>query len=134
MLRVKLRHLDGFNAARRRVADAYREGLASLGLALPASFPDRRHVYGQFTVRVGDRDYVRDRLGRQGIGTAVYYPIPLHRQPVCAGGDTEVALPNSDSAADECLSLPMFPGMTDTQASEVVSVLASVLGRQVANG
>lgn len=134
ILRVKLRHLDAFNASRREVADWYCQDLASLSLQLPSELPDRRHVYGQFTVRLADRDRVREALGRKGIGTAVYYPVPLHRQPVCAENGSEHALPNTDAVAGDCLSLPMFPGMTREQAEEVVAGLAAVLGRTAATG
>lgn len=134
ILRIKLRHLDAFNASRREVADWYRQGLASLPLQLPPELPDRQHVYGQYTVRLADRDRLRDALSRKDIGTAVYYPVPLHRQPICADNSKKFPLPNTDSVAGDCLSLPMFPGMTQEQAEEVITGLAAVLGRSAATG
>ena len=126
-LRVKLRHLDSLNDQRRRIAAIYDQGLADLDLSLPPEPKDRHHVYGQYTVRLAQRDKLREALQERGIATAIYYPIPLHRQQVCRDSHDEVSLPICERVAGECVSLPMFPGMSDAQAEEVVRAVREVL-------
>jgi len=109
-LRVKLPHVDAWNEARRRVASRYNELLAGLpGLVLPEV--SEGHVFHQYTVRVlgGKRDEVQRALEGQGIGTMVYYPVPLHRLPVYA--HMGLSLPEAERAAQEVLSLPMGPAL-----------------------
>lgn len=129
ILRVKLPHLDRWNAARRRTATAYGrslDGLARIQLPLPPD-PDIRHVFHQYTIAIDDRDATCDALRAAGIGTAVYYPTPLHLQPVHAHlnyGRSD--LPNAEAAAARALSLPMYPGMPE----EAIHRVAGVIGRQ----
>ncbi|MFM7034252.1 MAG: aminotransferase class I/II-fold pyridoxal phosphate-dependent enzyme [Planctomycetia bacterium] len=131
ILRVKLPHLDRWNAARRRTATAYGRslnGLARIQLPLPPD-PALGHVFHQYTIAIDDRDAASDALRTAGIGTAVYYPTPLHLQPVHAQlnyrrGD----LPKAEAAAARVLSLPMYPGMPE----EVILRVAEVIGRQAA--
>jgi dTDP-4-amino-4,6-dideoxygalactose transaminase len=120
-LRVKLRHVDAWNEARRQVASRYNELLAGLpGLVLPEVSPG--HVFHQYTVRVlGGRDRVAEALAREGVGTMVYYPVPLHRLPVYA--HMGAALPEAERAAREVLSLPMGPFLTREQAHGVAIAL-----------
>jgi dTDP-4-amino-4,6-dideoxygalactose transaminase len=120
-LRVKLRHVDAWNEARRQVASRYNELLAGLpGLVLPEVSPG--HVFHQYTVRVlGGRDRVAEALAREGVGTMVYYPVPLHRLPVYA--HMGAALPEAERAAREVLSLPMGPFLTREQAHGVAVAL-----------
>ncbi len=108
VLRVKLQVVEEWNARRREVAARYHEALAGVkGLILPSEQPYAYHVYHQYTVRVlgGRRDEVRQRLADAGIGTMVYYPVPVHRLPVYAW--PEGTLPQAEQAAREALSLPM---------------------------
>jgi len=126
VLRVKLKVLDEWNARRREVAARYREALAGVeGLVLPAEQPYAYHVYHQYTVRVlhGRRDEVRQRLAEQGVGTMIYYPVPVHRLPVYAW--PEGALPQAERAACEVLSLPMGTGTHYDAWQRVFSVFAS---------
>ncbi len=117
-LRVKLRHVDAWNEARRQVASRYNELFAGLsGLVLPEVSPG--HVFHQYTVRVlGGRDRVAEALAREGVGTMVYYPVPLHRLPVYA--HMGAALPEAERAAREVLSLPIGPHLNPS-SQEVVS-------------
>ena len=84
VLRVKLRHLAGFNEARRAVARRYREKLAGANVILPAEHGRGTHVYHQFTIRSERRDAIREALGKEGIASSVFYPMPLHQQPAYA--------------------------------------------------
>jgi dTDP-4-amino-4,6-dideoxygalactose transaminase len=122
VLRVKLRFLAEWNARRRAIADRYREALAGLGIILPGEAPDCLHVYHQFTVRVPDRDGVQRRMAELGVRTTVYYPVPLHLQPMyCDLGYRAGDFPEAERAAREVLSLPIYPELTDTQVDEVVA-------------
>jgi dTDP-4-amino-4,6-dideoxygalactose transaminase len=121
ILRVKLRSLPEWNARRRAIAARYREGLAGLPMGLPAESPDSLHVYHQFTIRVPDRDTVQRRLHELGVRTAIYYPIPLHLQPMYRHlGYRAGDFPEAERAAREVLSLPIYPELTDAQVDEVV--------------
>jgi len=122
VLRVKLRHLDDWNAARRRVAQAYDKQLAASGLALPQVAPGREPIYHLYVVRAPDRDGLRQRLAEDGISTGIHYPIPLHLQPAYQFLAYERgSLPNSEAWAEQVLSLPIYAEMTEGQVAEVVT-------------
>jgi dTDP-4-amino-4,6-dideoxygalactose transaminase len=121
ILRVKLRFLAEWNARRRAIAVRYREGLAALPIGLPTESPDYLHVYHQFTIRVPDRDTVQRRLAGLGVRTTVYYPVPLHLQPMYRDLGYRVGdFPEAERAAREVLCLPIYPELTDAQVDEVV--------------
>jgi dTDP-4-amino-4,6-dideoxygalactose transaminase len=126
ILRVKLRRLQEWIERRRAVAAAYTAALASQpGIAVP-EVPERiGHAYHQFTIRVaGDRDRVAQMLRDDGIQTAIYYPVPLHLQPVHAGlGLRNGAFPHAEQAAQQVLSLPIFP---ELEAYEIDAVIRGV--------
>lgn len=132
LLRVKLRRLDAFNSARRAAARRYGELLADLGAAGVLTTPavTEGHVFHQYTVRIqgGRRDEVRERLDEAGIGTMVYYPIPCHRLPVYAEAYADVSLPVAEAAADEVLSLPIWPAIEAATQERVAAALADALG------
>ena len=96
----------------------------------PATRPDCGHVWNQFTIRVpgGQRDSVRQKLAESKIGSEIYYPIPLHRQ-VCFAflGYEKGSLPQTEKAANEVLSLPIFPELTELEQHAVVESLAGIL-------
>jgi len=128
ILRVKLRHLDAQNARRAAIAARYDEALAGGRLAPPARRPGAIHVYHQYVLRVPDRDATATRLRAAGVATAVHYPAPVHTQPAYLG---RVALGpsgcrNSESAAREVLSLPMFPEMSEAQIDHICRVLGGL--------
>ena len=111
ILRVKLKYLDGWSAGRAKNAEYYRTRLATLGVPVTPLKPveyQTRHIYNQFVIRSTDRDLLRGHLKSQGIGTEVYYPIPLHLQP-CYGflGHKPGDFPVSEQLAAESLSLPV---------------------------
>lgn len=124
-LRVKLTWLEQWHEQRRDNALHYRHALADLEdkgvLRLPVELPDRRHVFNQFVIRLNERDELREFLTSRGIGTAVYYPVPLHLQP-CFGelGYKEGSLPRAEQASREVLALPIYPGLSDAQRGKVI--------------
>ena len=126
VLRVKLRRLDQFNAARRRVARRYRERLK--GVQLPVEDARGRHVYHQFTIRSERRDAIREALAAEGIAASIFYPIPLHRQPVYEAANRQVSLPASEAAANSVLSLPINPLLDDTAVDRICAAIAAAAG------
>ncbi len=111
ILRVKLRHLDVWNARRRQLADLYRELLSGTDLVLPAQ--NAGHVYHQFVIRHPRRDALREYLKERGIHTLVHYPVPIHLQPAYADlGYPAGSLPMTERASREVLSLPIYPELT----------------------
>ncbi|MGH7821290.1 MAG: DegT/DnrJ/EryC1/StrS family aminotransferase, partial [Candidatus Binatia bacterium] len=135
ILSVKLRHLDAWNARRRDRAARYGRALHDAGLAPhPVSPPPEAgesHVFHQYVIRAERRDDLRAALTRAGIGTQVYYPLPLHRQPCFADlGCREGDFPESERASRETLALPIFPELRDDQIEAVVSAIASFYGKR----
>jgi len=125
ILRVKLRHLDQWNAARRQKATYYQQKLADKSLVLPFEFPERRHVWHQFVVRSRDRDRLRAELSKAQIGTGLHYPVPLHLQPVYSDlGYRSGDFPVAEAIASECLSLPMFSELEEAEMDRVCDVIA----------
>lgn len=121
ILRVKLRALDEENGARQSLANAYKTLLADSGLLLPEVRPGVTHVYHQYVVRSPRRDELQDYLRQAGIGTLVHYPVPIHLQPAYKGRiATGAALPMTESAARQVLSLPLFPQLSNEQVLRVV--------------
>ena len=129
ILRVKLRHLDNWGAARRKNASSYNQLLKAIpGVVTPVEAPWAEHVHHQYTIRVVNRDRLQCALTEQGIGTTVYYPAPIHLQPVFAklgyhAGD----LPQAEKAAKEVLSLPIYAELTSEQIHRVVSAIAAAV-------
>ena len=130
VLRVKLPHLNAWTQARRANADSYRRLFIDLGLTeqigLPTKRKNAKHIYNQYVIRVpGHRDELRAFLTEKGIGTDIYYPVPLHLQECFAylgyhAGD----MPESEKAARETLALPIFPELRASQQQFVVESIA----------
>lgn len=113
ILRVKLPHVEGWSEARRAAAHRYNALLADLsGIVTPYEAPESRHVYHQYTLRIlnGKRDALQKALDAVGISTMIYYPVPVHRLPIYAAHNLH--LPESEKAASEVLSLPIWPQIT----------------------
>jgi dTDP-4-amino-4,6-dideoxygalactose transaminase len=127
ILRVKLKHLDQLNALRVEKARGYARRLAGSGLILPGEHGKGTHVYHQYTVRSAKRDAAKAALDAAGIGSMIYYPIPLHRQDVYAPACGDLSLPHSEQAAAEVLSLPMFPMLTEAQLDRISEVVLAAL-------
>ena len=131
VLRIKLRHLDDWTARRQAIAADYAQRLGEAGLAERVRAPatasaSTRHVFNQYTVRVEARDALRAHLEEHGVGTAVYYPLALHRQPCFMDlWETPPQLPHSEAAAAEVLSLPMYAELSAEQRAYVVECIAA---------
>ena len=124
ILAAKLPHLPAWTSARRRLAARYNDLLADAGVVLPAVAPAADPVWHLYVVRVQARDAVLADLNRAGIGAGVHYPVPLHLQPAYADlGYAPGALPVTEAVAETCLSLPIYPEMTDAQQDRVVEAL-----------
>ena len=123
-LRVKLRHLPEWTAARRRNAETYNALLADADVALPVEEPYARHVYHVYAIRTQNRDGLQALLQDRGIQTGIHYPIPVHMQKAYSElGFAEGDLPISEKAAKEQLSLPMFPELTEAQIEAVCTAI-----------
>jgi dTDP-4-amino-4,6-dideoxygalactose transaminase len=120
ILRVKLRHLEQWTESRREIVVKYNRALAHSGVERPTEMPWARHVYHAYTLRSKDRDALQAALQKLDIQTGIHYPVPVHLQPAYADlGYARNALPESEKAAHEVLSLPLYPEMTDDQIQTV---------------
>jgi len=127
VLRVKLRHLEAWTEGRRARAARYNRLLAPTGIRTPEAAPDRRHVYHVYAIRVGARDQFQKALHKKGIQTGIHYPIPVHLQPAYANlGYKQGEFPETEAAAAEVLSLPMYAELTDTLQDQVVEGVREV--------
>ncbi len=128
ILQVKLPHIPAWNALRREAAARYDELLANMPqVVTPFAAPEREHIYHQYTIRLKgvDRDRVKALLAEAGIGTMIYYPVPMHQLPMYAGQDWH--LPQAEQAAREVLSLPMWPHITPEQQQQVAAALRQAI-------
>lgn len=129
ILRVRLRHLEGWNEERRIVAGRYMMLFGEKGLldfiTPPAELPGGRHVYHQYVVRAKRRDELMKYLAERGITTRVYYPLPLHLQHCFANlGYKKGDFPVAEALADDVLALPMFPELLPEEQERIVSEIA----------
>jgi dTDP-4-amino-4,6-dideoxygalactose transaminase len=120
MLRIKLPFLDSWNHKRRAIAKRYIEGIAHPRLSLP-SIPGIDDVVHLFVVRTDLRDSLRDHLLKAGIASEIHYPVPDHHQPCYAGHFEKIALPVTDHACAEIVTLPCFPEMVDEEIERVIN-------------
>ena len=127
---AQLSRLPGFNARRNEIAARY--GAALHGVVTPVTRPGATHVFHQYTIRVLKRDAFVSRLTERGIGTGVYYPIPVHRQkPFIELGYGDQSFPVSEQLSEEVLSIPVHPGLSDADVEtviEAVNATAAELG------
>lgn len=125
---AKLPHVEAWTAARRRLARRYDEALAGCAAVPQRVLPSTESAYHLYTVRVPGRDRVRAALEAAGVATGIYYPVPLHRQ-ACFASYAPDACPVADALAQEVLSLPIFPGLTEPEVERVVGALLTALER-----
>jgi dTDP-4-amino-4,6-dideoxygalactose transaminase len=125
----KLQRLDDWNRERKRLAACYLEALSALDLGLPD--PEASdHVFHLFVVRTPRRDDLRRFLENQGIGTGLHYPVALHHQPCFSRlASAQTSLLVAEHYAAQCLSLPLFPGMSEWQQATVVSAVHTFFER-----
>jgi dTDP-3-amino-3,4,6-trideoxy-alpha-D-glucose transaminase len=126
VLRIKLRHLDEWTAARRTHAAHLTAALAGTGLELPVIPEGGDHVYHLYVVRTDRRDELKAALADQSVASAIHYPIPIHRTEAYAGLGTPT-LPVTERLADTILSLPMWPGMEDGELDRIVEAVERAL-------
>jgi dTDP-4-amino-4,6-dideoxygalactose transaminase len=125
VLRAKLPHLDGWNQRRRALARRYTAGLSGIGnLVLPTAPEDREHVYHFYIVRTELRDALRDYLYGAGVNTGIHYPKGVHLQKAYAHlGYKEGSCPNTERAASQVLSLPVFPQLSNHEVDQVIRMI-----------
>jgi dTDP-4-amino-4,6-dideoxygalactose transaminase len=130
VLRGKLPYLAGWSAKRRENARYYDAALADVGgVRTPVIDPDNESIFNQYTIRAERRDDLQAHLKSRGIGTSVYYPLPLHLQPCFAYlGYRQGQCPESERAAGEVLSLPIYPELTRAQLDEVAGAVREFYG------
>lgn len=129
VLRVKLKYLDGWTQGRQRNAARYDARFRELGVTELVNPPYRDsrcwHIFNQYTIRVARRDALREHLKTAGVGTEIYYPVPLHLQKCFAHlGYRPGAFPNTERASAESLSLPIYPELTEAQIDFVAKTIA----------
>ncbi|MDR1192069.1 MAG: DegT/DnrJ/EryC1/StrS family aminotransferase [Verrucomicrobiales bacterium] len=127
--REQLKHLDQFNADRRRVAAWYRQRLGQLpGVQLPAVDDRAGHVYHMFVIQIERRDALAAWLKERGVATGIHYPIPNHRQPAVTELYRDLpALPRTEALVDRILSLPMFPAISEAEVDYVCAAIGEFL-------
>ena len=133
ILRIKLRHLDSWNARRIEIAALYAKQLAGSGVITPEMPGGGRHVFYAYAIRVpgGRRDALRAHLAEQGIGTQIHYPVPIHLQEAAQFlGYRRGDLPVTERLASEVLSLPMYAELTDEQVGRVANAVKEFMARQ----
>ena len=119
---AQLPKLDGYNDRRREIAARYDRELR--GVVTPTVRPGVTHVYHQYTIRVERRDEFAERLKERGVGSAIYYPIPVHRQkPFVALGYGDEAYPVTDRLTEEVLSIPVHPSLSDDEVAQVIGAV-----------
>ena len=133
ILRVKLKHLDAWTEARQRNAAYYSAAFERAGLAphivTPRAPATGRHIFNQYAIRAERRDELRAALTERGIGTEIYYPVPLHLQQCFAHlGHQQGDFPESERAAAETLALPVYPELSEAQLAHVVAAVAQFYG------
>ncbi|MSU70052.1 MAG: DegT/DnrJ/EryC1/StrS family aminotransferase [Opitutaceae bacterium] len=126
VLNVKLPHLAAWTARRQAIAARYLTGINLADVRLPAQPAYGKSVFHQFTIRHPKRDALREHLAKHGVGTDLIYPVPLHLQKCFASlGYTRSAFPVAEHAAATCVSLPIFPELTDDQVDHVIKLINS---------
>lgn len=127
ILRVKLRHIDAFNRERRRVAHTYSQLMADLPLETPYEDQIGVHVYHQYTLLSDRREAIMAALQEASISSAIYYPVPLHQQKVFKKECEGLSLPVTESVAQRCFSLPIYPELDHETIERIVGVIRAVM-------
>lgn len=127
VLEIKLRYLEGWHDARRRNAALYDQLLGGSQVVTPFIAPGNHSIYNQYVIRVRNRDAVKQALADRGIGSAIYYPIPLHLQECFADlGYRAGDLPESERACEEVLALPIYPELPEAHIRQVSAALREI--------
>lgn len=126
ILRIKLKHIDTFNEQRRQVAYRYNKQLQETGLITPVENEQGSHVYHQYTIRSNQREVIQRNLADANISSAVYYPIPLHQQEVYQKQCDGLSLPETENAASQVLSLPIYPDLSVQQVDRICQYINDI--------
>jgi aminotransferase EvaB len=128
ILRRKLPRVSAYIDRRRELARRYDEQLRGLGLTLPREKPENRHVYHLYVVRHPARDAIVKALAARGIGVAIHYPWPIHTMPAYASPEyPQGSLPETEAAAREIFSLPLYPSLTNAEQDRVCEAIHEVI-------
>jgi dTDP-4-amino-4,6-dideoxygalactose transaminase len=132
VLGVKLRHLEQWTEARRKLVEQYNRLLSDCELELPAEMSWARHVYHVYTIRSKERDRLQKSLADEGIQTGIHYPVPVHLQPAYADLGYETgSFPQAETAAKQVLSLPLYPELSSQAVTQVADAIKKVIGNKV---
>jgi len=132
VLGVKLRHLERWTEARRKLVEQYNRLLSDCELELPAEMSWARHVYHVYTIRSKERDRLQKSLADEGIQTGIHYPVPVHLQPAYADLGYETgSFPQAETAAKQVLSLPLYPELSSQAVTQVADAIKKVIGNKV---
>ena len=126
ILRIKLKHIDEFNKNRIAIAKKYNELLLSASISIPTFDENKSHVFHQYTLLSKNRDAISEQLKIENIGHAVYYPMPLSEQPAFSSISRAKSLNTTQDICSKCISLPIFPEMSDQQIEKVVDTVRRV--------
>lgn len=127
ILGVKLKHIDDFNQARRRVAHRYTQGLKDLPVITPHEDGLGVHVYHQYTLLSDERERLMAALAKAEIASAIYYPVPLHQQKVFRDQHSQRSLPVTESVSTRCFSLPIYPELEAPAIDRIIQVIRATL-------
>ncbi len=127
VLRAKLKRIHDYNDNRRRVARLYTNLLSDTGVQTPREVGGYRHVYHQYTILSPHRDRIAAKLQSADIASAIYYPIPLHRQAAFANAYRALELPVTERVAKQCLSLPMYPELSEAAIRKIAATVKEAL-------
>lgn len=124
ILDVKLKHLESFTTARRTAAAYYDSLFENIEeITRPYETPEGFHVYHQYVIRTKKRDDLADSLTNANIPYGIYYPVPLHQQPVFQGSTQNITLPETEKACEEVLALPMHTELTHAQQDQIAEIV-----------
>ena len=123
ILRVKLQHIDRFNHLRKNVATQYNSQIKNSSVTLPSISNSCDHVFHQYTILNNNRDELQSYLHENGVSSAIYYPIPIHKQTVYKSSQTNTTLRNAEEIATKCLSLPIYPELRVDEVNYIANLI-----------
>ena len=123
ILRVKLQHIDRFNHLRKNVAAQYNSKINNSRITLPSIVNDCDHVFHQYTILNNNRDELQSYLQENGVSSAIYYPIPIHKQNVYKSSQANTNLKNAEEIATKCLSLPIYPELEINDVNYIANLI-----------
>jgi len=126
VLREKLKKIDIYNSRRREIAHQYSQFLDTLPIVIPYEDPRGTHIFNQYTILSEQRDDIASALKSQNIASAIYYPVPLHKQPVINKDQPDLVLPIAEDVTKRCISLPIYPGLQEECIQTISAAIRTV--------